>query len=474
MKNKCFFILNIIILLNIFNSQNLQAQCNGYTELCDKKYDEVVYVTTHNAFNYEGDFIFPNHFFDVPQQLKDGVRAFMLDLYLLDGEVYLYHSFDFLGTQLFTDLLGDIHQFMVDKPNEVITFILESYISAEDVNNALIASDLIQFVHTQKKGEPWPTLQEMIKGNKRLVILSSENDGADFDLDWHHYVWDFAVETDWNNKRRSDFSCDFNRGNADNSLFILNHFITEELIGTGLPDTAELINSNPYLLERCLECQEISGKIPNFLTVDFYSLGDVFEAANNLNKIGMISLPVELLTFSITETPHQEVVLHWSTASEFKNNYFVIERSVNEQDFSAIGQVNGHFFSDDTKNYSFIDKTPFSNNNYYRLKMVNLDGQSSYSKVVHWQFSKFTSPSPSLLIAPNPLQNHNTFTLLNPSLSDVYTVNIYNAAGQLIQHIANLAGGTFPLNIAHWPKGVYWIQLTNQDGEVIDYQKVVY
>jgi len=29
--------------------KNVNAQCNGYESLCDKTYDEVAYLTTHNA-----------------------------------------------------------------------------------------------------------------------------------------------------------------------------------------------------------------------------------------------------------------------------------------------------------------------------------------------------------------------------------------------------------------------------------------
>ena len=36
----------------------------------------------------------------------------------------------------------------------------------------------------------------------------------------------------------NDFTCDFNRGNASNDLFILNHFVTDATLGYGLYNEA--------------------------------------------------------------------------------------------------------------------------------------------------------------------------------------------------------------------------------------------
>ena len=48
-------------------------------------------------------------------------------------------------------------------------------------------------------------------------------------------------------------------------------------------DSATAINSNPYLLNRANQCMTEKGKLPNFLTVDFYEVGDVFDVKDNLN-----------------------------------------------------------------------------------------------------------------------------------------------------------------------------------------------
>ena len=48
---------------------------------------------------------------------------------------------------------------------------------------------------------------------------------------------------------------------------------------------AQLANVNPFFAERVKTCQTKSGKLPNFVTVDFYSIGDVFSVVDRLNGL---------------------------------------------------------------------------------------------------------------------------------------------------------------------------------------------
>ena len=54
--------LTLIILLVLFTFYHgAFSQCNGCESLCDKKYNEVAYLTTHNAYNSKEDgFKLPN------------------------------------------------------------------------------------------------------------------------------------------------------------------------------------------------------------------------------------------------------------------------------------------------------------------------------------------------------------------------------------------------------------------------------
>lgn len=277
-------LINIIFSLLFVNTLNVYTQCNGHNSLCTKKYDEVAYLTTHNSYNSsEDNFIYPNQNHNIITQLNNGVRALMIDVYDVNGVSRVYHGFSLLGSAPLTSFLTDIKTFLDDNPNEIVTIILECYTTANKIEEAMISSGLITQTYSYTSNE-WPTLQKMIDDDTRLVILSDRND-ASSTQNWYHYVWDYAVETHFTAHKLNDFNCNFNRGNVSNNLFILNHFITDSTLGIGLEEQAIIANSNPYFINRVLECQNDKNKFPNFITVDFYDKGDGLNVVNQLNQV---------------------------------------------------------------------------------------------------------------------------------------------------------------------------------------------
>lgn len=255
--------------------------CNGADELCSRRYDQVSYPTTHNAMaNADDGWVGPNQTHDVARQLRDGVRALMLDTHpYLDG-VYLCHSdCAFFGHRRLAETLTDIRAFLDQHPREVVTIIFEAYVSAAQTEGAFVESGLLDYVHVQPLDQPWPTLHEMIASGKRLVVFSDNDRGA---RPWYHYVWDYAFETNFSYEKPQDLSCATNRGDPSHSLFILNHFLTR---GVGHINLARLINYNPLFADRALQCQEQDERLPNFVTVDFYNVGDLFQVVSTLNGL---------------------------------------------------------------------------------------------------------------------------------------------------------------------------------------------
>jgi len=298
-----------LFLLLLFVSAGLYAQCNGHSELCDRRYDEVAYLTTHNAFNAgEEGFSLPNQTYGLTRQLQDGVRAVMLDVYDEGGVATAYHGFAFLGTATLESNLTEIKDFLDANPNEIVTIIFESYINSTMMDTVFTQVGLKPMLHEQTVGEPWPTLQEMINSGKRLFVLSDNNDAA-VGQEWYHYVWDFAVETGFTINAPTDFDCDFNRGNSANDLFIVNHFVTDANIGTGQADQAAIVNEMSFFYDRVYGCQIEQQKFPNFPTVDFYELGQTLAVVDSLNglqtSVGI--RPVLELPFSVYPNPSNGV-----------------------------------------------------------------------------------------------------------------------------------------------------------------------
>ena len=254
--------------------------CNGSPALCDRPYDRVAYPTTHNSMSNDDDFWFrPNQLHGIPQQLDDGIRALMLDTHYSGGTPYLCHGFCGAGRKRLTEGLEEVGRFMASRPNEVVTIIFESHISAEDTAIAFADAGLDGLVLTHRAGTPWPTLREMVASGRRLVVFTDKEGGSPA---WFHDVWQFAWETPYQFKSATEFTCRPNRGSAGNGLFILNHFLTNPLPSL---DYAEVVNRNPVLHDRVHACEQESGRLPNFVTVDFYSVGDLFGVVDELNGV---------------------------------------------------------------------------------------------------------------------------------------------------------------------------------------------
>lgn len=253
--------------------------CNGDAALCERRYDQVAYATTHNAMsNADEGWIVPNQQHGITRQLEDGIRGLMLDTHYDGGVAHLCHAICQIGKEPLVSGLLKIRRYLDLHPQEVVSIIFEAYISEADTAAAFAAAGLLPMVHAQPVASPWPTLRQLIDAETRLVVFTDER-GV---LPWHHYVWDYASETPFSFETPAQLSCAPNRGNPSHPLFILNHFLTQTV---GRPDLAEQINYNPLFIDRALACETSRSRLPNFVTVDYYDIGDVFPVTAELNGV---------------------------------------------------------------------------------------------------------------------------------------------------------------------------------------------
>ena len=258
----------------------IPAECNGSVELCARRFDEVAYPTTHNAMsNAEDGWQMPNQNRNLGHQLEDGVRALMLDVHEYGDDILLCHAFCQIGSLPLADGLATIRDFLHDHRGEVVTLIFESYTTAGAIAGAFAESGLDHYVHAHVAGTPWPTLRELIDADERVIVLTDREGGA---YDWYMDVWAEAFETPFAAATVDDFTCDPGRGDPANPLFIFNHFLTATF---AVPDQAPTVNADPFLVDRARTCMEARGHLANFVTVDFYDQGDLFDAVRMLNGL---------------------------------------------------------------------------------------------------------------------------------------------------------------------------------------------
>ncbi|GCC53594.1 hypothetical protein SanaruYs_38390 [Chryseotalea sanaruensis] len=109
-------------------------------------------------------------------------------------------------------------------------------------------------------------------------------------------------------------------------------------------------------------------------------------------------LPVELLFFKTLKN-NGSVELKWATASQLNFDYFSVEHSTDGFAWNEISRIKGEGTTQSKNEYNLKNAMFLAGNNYYRLKMVDLDGTFEFSKVLVITIDEPTD----IFIYPNPV-----------------------------------------------------------------------
>jgi hypothetical protein len=174
-------------------------------------------------------------------------------------------------------------------------------------------------------------------------------------------------------------------------------------------------------------------------------------------------LPVVLTSFTAKRSG-AGVVCKWETASEQHNDYFVVERSANSQDFVALSNVAGHGSTSAAHTYSFTDTRPAASLAYYRLRQVDVDGKTTYSAPV--AVAGDATVAPTLVARPNPSTGRFTLVSSFPTPTQVQAT-VVNLLGQQVATLNEQVGGdsaALSLDLSQQPAGVYLVRLVGPTG----------
>ena len=174
------------------------------------------------------------------------------------------------------------------------------------------------------------------------------------------------------------------------------------------------------------------------------------------------SLPIKMGDFLAVQKP-AGIQLNWETLTEQNSSHFDVERSDDGVNFTAIGRVNAKGNSTNKQPYTFLDETPMTGINYYRLKLSDIDNSYTYSRIVA---IKNSNQPLSLELFPNPASS-----LLQVQLSarqkEIIRLYITDASGRMIDsRSVSLSEGKNALRIPvlHLPNGTYFLSIENMEG----------
>jgi hypothetical protein len=110
-------------------------------------------------------------------------------------------------------------------------------------------------------------------------------------------------------------------------------------------------------------------------------------------------LPLHLVYFKASLEEENLVKLNWKTTSETNVSHFEIQKSIDSKSFIELGKTYSQGTDNKANEYDYYDRKPNVGLNYYRLKMVDLDGKFTFSPIdyvnIKDQFITELYPNPS-------------------------------------------------------------------------------
>lgn len=179
--------------------------------------------------------------------------------------------------------------------------------------------------------------------------------------------------------------------------------------------------------------------------------------------------PVKLSVFTVKKEGN-EAALRWTTVSETKNDHFDIERSSDGMNFSKAGTVAGNGTTNLVKNYSYSDPLAGLTGSviYYRLRIVDVDGKSTFSQVVALRLDGSLAVS-NMTVYPNPFIN-NIKMQVHSTKEENAAVRFINMGGQevLKRNIQLLPGDNIVIvnDLQSIAPGMYVMELRTVSGAI--------
>lgn len=178
-------------------------------------------------------------------------------------------------------------------------------------------------------------------------------------------------------------------------------------------------------------------------------------------------LPVKLGTVNAF-AKNNGVSVEWTALTELNLSKYVVERSNDGMNFTAIGSVTAKNSLDATS-YTFFDAAPAAGNNYYRLKSVDIDGKASYSSIVKVNLDKTTA---GFTVYPNPVRNGSVSFQSADLAKGSYTVKVISVSGQqMMAQQFNHNGGAISQSV-QLPQsvktGIYTLLIENAGAKVMN------
>lgn len=203
------------------------------------------------------------------------------------------------------------------------------------------------------------------------------------------------------------------------------------------------VNSNNFGLSIAAEIKTGIGLLP-VVKVDYIGL--------TVHYLDPTLLPAQAVQFNVTNGANNTAMLSWKQSSADETTSFIVERSVNNSKWET---VNGNVQKNNSASlYTLKDTKPLSGKSYYRLRIINAQGDARYTSSLPFELTDVIS----FTCYPNPF----TSVIQVKGLAAGEQVAISNVLGQRVFMSAPAVNNTLTININDLQPGMYVISAGNR------------
>lgn len=210
------------------------------------------------------------------------------------------------------------------------------------------------------------------------------------------------------------------------------------------------------------DAHRVTGRSGEIVIETFFVPSGDIRRDNMTIDAGLIpagALPVKLARFNALKTGEGTSLLTWSTTEEVNSSVFVVLQSIDGQNWKPIGEVEAKGNSTRETAYTFVDGKPYRGVNYYRLKIVDIDGSFELSNI---RSLTFDGAAVALKLYPNPVSDY--LKIGTESRENISRVEIFDANGRLVLTDSQAAGKEKVIQVKGLSAGTYVLKIMLDNG----------
>lgn len=174
-----------------------------------------------------------------------------------------------------------------------------------------------------------------------------------------------------------------------------------------------------------------------------------------LTSAKIAPLSINLNYFKGTQNGNKQHLLTWKVNCTSDEAKFELQRSNDGTGFAPINSFTASK-ARCASEFEFTDENPVAGNNYYRLKIIDVDGKFSYSNIV--LLNKKVAHFNLVSLSPNVVSSQAATLKINTAVKETVTIVLSDFSGRFIQNQAvTLQAGTnqIPVQAVGLPAGIY-------------------